>query len=316
MAINADKPALWKVDVSASIDHYNEWFMRFAPLAYRQTRVKTVEKVRLDLGRTANLMSVTPTVLRAYPDTLPTLRMSTAPPLARDRLIGLAGVSSNLVVRMETGQLPQRMRDPDLMEALHRICQIIIRLVDQDLFPWLEERRVPSESDQQRSATVVADRLCGAVADPIIRNAQEERQLSLISVFLTTRGYIQAPPDTHQPLAAMQPGKFSFRQNVIVGHKPRINIPIDVVIQPHAPLPGRLPLFIEAKSAGDFTNTNKRRKEEATKIRQLREEFGEETRMILFLCGYFDTGYLGYEAAEGLDWVWEHRIDDLLLAGI
>ena len=22
--------------------------------------------------------------------------------------------------------------------------------------------------------------------------------------------------------------------------------------------------------------------------------------------------YLGYEAAEGLDWVWEHRIDDLL----
>lgn len=31
---------------------------------------------------------------------------------------------------------------------------------------------------------------------------------------------------------------------------------------------------------------------------------------ILFLCGYFDSGYLGYEAAEGIDWVWEHRIDD------
>ena len=31
----------------------------------------------------------------------------------------------------------------------------------------------------------------------------------------------------------------------------------------------------------------------------------------LFLCGYFDSGYLGYEAAEGIDWVWEHRIDDL-----
>ena len=26
--------------------------------------------------------------------------------------------------------------------------------------------------------------------------------------------------------------------------------------------------------------------------------------------GYFDSGYLGYEAAEGIDWVWEHRIDD------
>ena len=26
---------------------------------------------------------------------------------------------------------------------------------------------------------------------------------------------------------------------------------------------------------------------------------------------YFDSGYLGYEAAEGIDWVWEHRIEDL-----
>jgi len=36
----------------------------------------------------------------------------------------------------------------------------------------------------------------------------------------------------------------------------------------------------------------------------------------LFLCGYFDSGYLGYEASEGIDWVWEHRIDDLALFGI
>jgi hypothetical protein len=25
---------------------------------------------------------------------------------------------------------------------------------------------------------------------------------------------------------------------------------------------------------------------------------------------------LGYEAAEGIDWVWEHRIDDLLKLGL
>jgi hypothetical protein len=33
---------------------------------------------------------------------------------------------------------------------------------------------------------------------------------------------------------------------------------------------GDLPLLIEAKSAGDSTNVNKRRKEEATKMSQLR----------------------------------------------
>jgi len=52
------------------------------------------------------------------------------------------------------------------------------------------------------------------------------------------------------------------------------------------------------------------------KMAQLRGTYGEKVRFILFLCGYFDSGYLGYEAAEGIDWVWEHRIDDLSLFGI
>lgn len=63
-------------------------------------------------------------------------------------------------------------------------------------------------------------------------------------------------------------------------------------------------------------NTNKRRKEEATKIRQLQATYGATVSLVLFLCGYFGSDYLGYEAAEGLDWVWEHRIDDLLTLGL
>ena len=85
---------------------------------------------------------------------------------------------------------------------------------------------------------------------------------------------------------------------------------------PKAAKPNDLPLLIEAKSAGDFTNVNKRRKEEATKMTQLRRTYGRDVRFILFLCGYFDSGYLGYEAAEGIDWVWEHRIEDLRKFGL
>ena len=29
--INADKPHLWKTDIAASVDQFNQWFMRFAP---------------------------------------------------------------------------------------------------------------------------------------------------------------------------------------------------------------------------------------------------------------------------------------------
>lgn len=85
---------------------------------------------------------------------------------------------------------------------------------------------------------------------------------------------------------------------------------------PHSANIGDILLFIEAKSAGDFTNVNKRRKEEAVKMQQLRSTFGDHVSYVLFLCGYFDSGYLGYEAAEGIDWVWEHRISDLEKLGI
>jgi type II restriction enzyme len=117
----------------------------------------------------------------------------------------------------------------------------------------------------------------------------------------------------------MPPGTFSFHLNVPVkledGSK-QINIAVDAVIMPISAISGDLPLLVEAKSAGDFANVNKRRKEEATKMYQLRSTYGPQIRFNLFLCGYFDTGYLGYEAAEGIDWVWEHRIDDLALFGL
>lgn len=117
----------------------------------------------------------------------------------------------------------------------------------------------------------------------------------------------------------MPPGTFSTRLNVPVkgeGSEKTINIPIDTAVMPLTAKKGDMPFMIEAKSAGDFTNTNKRRKEEAQKINQLRHTYGANVRFVLFLCGYFDTGYLGYGAGEQIDWVWEHRIDDLAKFGI
>ena len=47
-----------------------------------------------------------------------------------------------------------------------------------------------------------------------------------------------------------------------------------MVILPLNAKSGDLPVLIEAKSAGDFTNVNKRRKEEATKMQQLKNTYG------------------------------------------
>lgn len=319
MAVNSDKPHLWKSDIARSVDWYNTWFMEFAPKAYRETRMETTGKVKDALDRTGYLNNCTPDVLRENPHVLAILRMSTAPPLARDRLIGLAQVSQSLVNNMEKDlRLPPRMSSSQITSELERITNLITKLADKDIFTWLDDAAKPTQIEVHRAATVVADRLCGAVANPLIRNAQERRQLNTIKAWLEERGYIHAEEDQRSAFDQILPGTFAFRLNVPVeleGGKP-VNIPVDVVIMPLDSNPGDPPLLVEAKSAGDFTNTNKRRKEEAQKMSQLAHTYGEKIRFVLFLCGYFDSGYLGYEAAEGIDWVWEHRMSDLSAFGV
>ena len=110
----------------------------------------------------------------------------------------------------------------------------------------------------------------------------------------------------------LQPGTYTFGYNIPVrSGRTSVNVTADCLVQPKHAEQGRLPIILEAKSAGDFTNTNKRRKEEAQKLNQLQRTFGGGIQFLLLLCGYFDSGYLGYEAAEGIDWIWEHRINDL-----
>jgi hypothetical protein len=319
MLVNANKPQNWKDDIAQSVDFYNEWFLRFAPHAFRNSRGASTVQVVKALAKTDNLRSLTTEVLRDDPGILAMLRMVTAPPLARDRLVGLSGVPKSLVDSMEMHQkVPPKLTNEKLTHELMKIRQVILRLVDEDLFPWLATRVPPSDQDVHRAASIVADRLCGVLSDPIIRNAQEHRQLGAIQEWLLNKGYRLLDTTERTTIGNMPPGTFAFRVNVQVGNEERsqqLNVPVDVAIMPLKAKPTELPLLVEAKSAGDFTNPNKRWKEEATKIDKLRTRFGN-IRYILFLCGYFNLIYLMHGATGGIDWVWEHRIDDLADLGL
>jgi hypothetical protein len=318
VGVNRDKVDLWKADVARSVDFYNQWFMAFAPQAFRETRIETTKRVERALLLTENLTDIRPEILQANPSVLAMLRMATCPPIARDRLIGLAGVSPNLVKNMEDEQrISPTMKPAELLEQLNRIGDIIERMADPDIFVWKQRGDKGTQEEIHRASIIVADRLCGAVANPIIRNAQEKRQLAAIKSWLEARGYRELVLGKAKDMLVMPVGTFSFRFNVPItmdGGK-KVNIPIDAIIMRKNAQAGDFPALFEAKSAGDFTNTNKRRKEEAVKIQQLRKTYGNGINFDLFLCGYFDSGYLGYEAAEGIDWVWEHRIDDLVQFG-
>jgi hypothetical protein len=224
MPINSDKPHLWKADVAQSIDFYNDWFLRFAPGTYRKQRVIRTKEVLAAFEKTDNLSQITPEILKENPGILPILRMVAAPPLARDRLIGLAHLNKAMVGAMEGNEdrpprLPLRMDKTDLEEGLQRICEIVTELADRDLLPWLAAAENPSETERDRAATVIADRLCGATTDPIIRNAQEKRQLAAIKRWLRRNGYEQIETEGARNLDEMPAGTFTFHLNLPVGKK-------------------------------------------------------------------------------------------------
>ena len=321
MAVNLDKTNRWKADVAESVKAYNAWFLASAPKAFREQRVEAVEQVRAALVETSHLTRLDHTTLERHPEVLPSLRMATCPPLARDRLVGLAHVKKSLIERMEKkGALPPRTPIPELRQQLSRVGSVLTSLIDRDVCPWITAGRAPTDDEAKIAAIVIADRLCGVAANPIIRNAQEKRQLACVADWLSDRDYQQIPPGDPDDPASMPPGTFAFQMNVVGwmddhGGK-TVKIPVDIVIKAQRASPSDLPMFVEAKSAGDFTNVNKRRKEEASKARHLHRRHGAASRFVLFLGGYFDPGYLGYAAADGIDWVWEHRVGDFVGFGL
>lgn len=247
------------------------------------------------------------------------LRACTAPPIAVDRLAGLSGTTKTLIKTLEKGKLPSRMDKSAIEESVARILNIVNRLLDFEIFPWLRNGNTPSAQMLNRSSAIIADRISGTLADPIIRNSQEARQFKAIDEFLQNLGYIKVNSNDFDSCTLMPPKSYAHHMNVPVriSSAKEINMPIDVVIQTTETINNQMPILVECKSAGDFTNTNKRRKEEAIKVTQLRNTYGVDSiKFVLFLCGYFDTSYLGYEASENIDWVWEHRISDFLMLGI
>ena len=303
----------WKKDSWASVEHYNNWFTSFAPKAFLEARKGSLEKVLLTFSKTNNLQDISVENILGAPQIIEVLRMVTAPPLAQDRLCGLAYAKRSLLKSLEDGKIPRLGDNEEVKNSVGRMIHVITKMLDTDLFPWYNTNIVTTQQ-KNRSAAIVADRLTGVLSDPIIRNAQEKRQLIAISDYLNSKGY--SYEDKVGSFTAMKPMSYSFHVNVpiIIGENRLVNMPIDVVIQ-SSTIQDK-PLLIECKSAGDFTNTNKRRKEEAVKINQLKSTYGDDIKFCLFLCGYFDTGYLGYEAAEGIDWVWEHRINDFEKLGV
>ena len=235
--------------------------------------------------------------------------MCTAPPLAIDRLVGLAGIRRSTVARLEEGYELTRRVALDELEAL---AAIVEAMFDREI-------RLPARAGPATRSAVIAvltDRVATTFAAPEVRVAQEQRQLSKLMRWLKARRYRPIDACDVKELKSMSRGTFA-RMNVWGGSTGTTRVPIDLVVQPRRPRTYALPVFIEAKSAGDFANVNKRKKEEASKMSQLRAHYGHRrVSYLVLLGGYFDVRYLTYVTDAGIRVVWEHRLDDLKALGL
>lgn len=300
------RPELWQPDIDRSVAEYNTWYLDDAPTIWADARGRAVELAAQAMDETGNFREVTPDSLRAFPSTLAVARAAVSPMMARDRLIGFAGVNGNLVRSMELENIvPPRIRNVN--EQLERLSSFLVTKLDPGLFPWICDERDPTEAERDKALLVLGERLTRAFYDPELRNEQERRQKALMREYLLGRGF----SESGKPALSLPPGAFGMGRNIVAVREDGAaqNLPTDCVIRPARK---ELPLIcLEMKSAGDFTNVNKRRKEEADKHTTLHRAHGEAVVMLLQLSGYFDRGYLSFEAAAGLDWAWDHRLDDL-----
>ena len=110
-----------------------------------------------------------------------------------------------------------------------------------------------------RAVTVLADRLCGADANPIMRNAQEKRQLRKITEWLRRRRYRVARAGTRHN--EMDPGTYALRLNIAAeqeGSGRTVIIPIDVAIMPKSAAKGDMPLLWSKQNLLAITPTSTR----------------------------------------------------------
>ncbi len=305
--INADQEQRWRSDLSAARAAHQTWLLTEGQDAHRRARAKSVVDVERMLDLTSDLRTVTPEILRRNPSILATQRMSTAPPLARERLAGLARAEKSVVLALEQDRLPGRMSPSELDAQLARICRVIRGTLDPDLFSWLGSHDPPAPAQRRLAVLAVANRLCDSLARDFLRQACRRHDLGLVQRWLTDRGYSQGSG----PLSRRD-GDATFTMGpgpVALPGRPW-SIAADVIIRP--PEASRPVVVLTSIHRADGPSVRR----PPSEVAAWSQATGRLVRSIHLLSGPVELPDLRSLAARGQDWIWAHRLHDLEYAHV
>ena len=305
--MNAKSSENWESDRVVAKEEIIDWLA--INTSTKNSRSRLEDQITSLLGELSILNSVEKAIVKD-PRILTSLRSLTRRDIGTSQIATFLGVGTSMYEAIERAEKP-------VAQILSGIVSLLEKELDESLAPWIVEKRSPTKDEMSRSVIVSADRILKRSTSTELRYKHEPRQLDKLKEYLDSKGYSEVNgTGISDPRKDMEPGSYAFRVNIdgltIDGVTLKQNV--DTLIMPFSKTTGLLPIFLEAKSMTDEVNPNKRQKEEAQKVDNVRRKWqnkSEKLNFVLLLGGTVPRRYLEVEAGSGLDWIWEHRVNDL-----
>lgn len=217
----------------------------------------------------------------------------TAPPISDDDLKTLAEARSFAASTLSA--------DPD---AVARIRDIILRILDPKRFPWIGEGRAPTVAERDAAIVASAALIAARKIETFRRNDAKDRQEERVKELLRTLGFTEIPKRViHNAANAPAAGEF-------MGETPVAGARADVVAGLHD---GRL-LVIECKVSNSAVNSYKRIVHDTGgKATIWHTQFGRANIVVgAVLSGVFSPANCEHvQNDKDVFLFWDHRLEDL-----
>ena len=307
--MNAKSPEQWEKDRVIAKKEIISWLADAADAT--DLRIAIEQKTSDTLRRIIGKRSIKQVILDDS-SSLTVLRSLTRRDIGTSQMATFLGVTTNNLESVEAGR-----KEPD--HIADDAEEILMKELDQTISTWIVDGLTPSEEEFKRTLWIASDRILRRSTSTDLRYRHEPRQLEKLERFLQDEGYSPIESNSiKDPRKGMPKGTYAFRVGIEGRTSDGLALmqTVDALIKPFSVSENLLPIFLEAKSMTDEVNPNKRQKEEAQKVESARRRWqtdSERLNFILLIGGTVPKRYLQVEAGSDLDWIWEHRVEDLNL---
>lgn len=265
-----------------SLTRYTKFFETFVPVF--RSLIDQLPRLSTDETTTfANLVR--------DDDTITAFRYLAAPPISEDDLKTLAKST------LSPGAL---CRDP---EQARRVREIVLHLLDPHRFPWVADKRGPT--DHERDRAIIASAALVAVSKVATerRKTGSRQQSDAVKACLSAADFREHPPRSILSFDSAPPPGVFCGESLLGSSR------ADIVVRLHD---GRA-MAIECKVSNSAVNSFKRINHEVgNKAASWLREFGKRHVVpAAVISGVFRPENLETAQETGLALFWQHRLEDL-----